>query len=117
MVPERAQEIEDAVERTLRSWRPPNAPNSSSTTADLFPPMSDKREASDVLREMPRRRLGHRIETAQVALPMARRVVFKPGLFLPLRRLLVWLWVAIRFFSGNARDFVLGRASVERRAV
>ena len=47
---------------------------------------------------------------------MARRVVFRPGVFLPCVRLAVWLAVALTFFCGNALDSLLGRASVQRRA-
>jgi ubiquinone biosynthesis protein len=65
---------------------------------------------------MPRRRIIHDSAGVQVQLPRARRVVFKPGIVLPALRLLVWLQAAFEFFSGNLLDFVMGRASVERRA-
>ncbi len=52
-----------------------------------------------------------------MSLPMARRPVFKPGILLPFVRLSVWLAVALAYVFGNAFDSLLGRASVERRAV
>jgi ubiquinone biosynthesis protein len=108
MHPQRAQEIERAVETGLQR-------RDQSGTAKLPSPPSE--HGVDVLHAMPRRQLVHKIETAHVALPMARRVVFRPGIFLPCLRLLVWLWVAVRFFSGNAWDALLGRSSIQRRAV
>jgi ubiquinone biosynthesis protein len=77
------------------------------------PPTGDN---SDVVRLMPRRKIVHSIEALHVAVPRARRVYFEPGLMLPVARLFVWLWAIIRFFSGNLRDVLLRRASVERRA-
>src|SRR5207342_3296774 len=70
----------------------------------------------DVLRALPRRPLIHKIEAAHVSLPMARRVVFRPGIFLPCARLAVWITVTLTFFCGNALDSLLGRASVQRSA-
>jgi predicted unusual protein kinase regulating ubiquinone biosynthesis (AarF/ABC1/UbiB family) len=109
MHPQRAQEIEQAVGRGLQRWESTQPARSTS-------PPSGKREG-DILRALPRRAVVHEIEAAQVALPMARRLVFKPGILLPCQRLLVWLWVAVRFFAGNAWDALLRRGSIERRAV
>jgi ubiquinone biosynthesis protein len=108
MHPQRAQEIERAVETGLQRR------DQSGTAKSPSPPSE---HGVDLLNAMPRRQLVHKIETAHVALPMARRVVFRPGIFLPCLRLLVWLWVAVRFFSGNAWDALLGRSSIQRRAV
>jgi predicted unusual protein kinase regulating ubiquinone biosynthesis (AarF/ABC1/UbiB family) len=72
---------------------------------------------SDVVRPMPRRKIAHSIDTMHVTLPRARRVHFEPGIVLPIRRLLLWLWALIQFYSGNLVDVLLRRASVERRAV
>ena len=72
---------------------------------------------SSVIRPMPRRKVTHSIGDAHVALPMARRVHFKAGIIRPIRRLFVWLWGLVRFYFGNLIDLVLGRASVERRAI
>src|SRR5262245_12472629 len=115
MHPQRAQEIEDAVELGLQRWQSLGAVNRSNTTNLVVLPPRERQH--DVLRAMPRRELVHKIETAHVELPTARRVVFKPGIFLPCLRLLVWLRVAVRFYSGNAVDAIMGRSSVERRAV
>src|SRR5271169_1609548 len=109
MQPQRAREIEEAVEFGLHRWRLSSDANSASAQ----PSEPD----ANVLRSMPRRQPVHKIETANVVLPMARRVVFKPGILLPCWRLFVWLGAVIRFFAGNALDAMLGRASVERGAV
>src|SRR5262245_36989880 len=71
---------------------------------------------SDVIRPMPRRKITHSIDTMHVTLPRARRVRFEPGVILPIRRLLLWLWALMQFYSGNLRDVLMGRASIERRA-
>jgi ubiquinone biosynthesis protein len=76
-----------------------------------------QRGESNVVRPMPRRRISHAISGAQVTLPRARRVHFKPGMIRPIGRLFVWLWSLVRFYFGNLVDLLLGRASVERRAV
>jgi predicted unusual protein kinase regulating ubiquinone biosynthesis (AarF/ABC1/UbiB family) len=72
---------------------------------------------TNVVRPMPRRVVSHLPAGAHVILPMARRVAFKAGIILPVFRLLVWFWGAVRFLSGNTLDFVLRRDSVQRRAV
>jgi ubiquinone biosynthesis protein len=114
MHPQRAEEIGQAVDRGLRHWQLSNAAKSRRLAGPSQPTRGRDR---DVVQPMPRRPVAHKIEAAQVTLPMARKVVFKPGVLLPCARLLVWLWVAIRFFFGNAWDAALRRGSVERRAV
>ena len=109
MQPQRAREIEEAVEFGLQHWRLSRDADSALTQPSEL--------GANVLRSMPRRQPVHKIETAYVVLPMARRVVFKPGILLPCLRLFVWLGAAIRFFSGNALDAMLGRASAQRSAV
>jgi ubiquinone biosynthesis protein len=109
MQPQRAREIEEAVESGLHRWRVSSDTNSASAQPNEVD--------VNILHSMPRRQPVHKIETAHVVLPMARRVVFKPGILLPCMRLFVWLGAAIRFFAGNALDAMLGRASVERSAV
>jgi ubiquinone biosynthesis protein len=109
MQPQRAREIEQAVELGLHRWRISNDGEAA--------PQSLAQSDADILRAMPRRQPVHKIETAYVVLPTARKVVFKPGILLPSYRLFVWLSAAVRFFAGNALDTVLGRASVQRSAV
>lgn len=109
MQPQRAREIEQAVELGLHRWRISNDGYAA--------PQSRAQSDGDILRAMPRRQPVHKIETAYVVLPTARKVVFKPGILLPSYRLFVWLSAAVRFFAGNALDTVLGRASVQRSAV
>ena len=65
---------------------------------------------------MPRRKIARDGAGIQVHLPRAHRVTFKAGIALTILRLFVWLRAAIKFFSGNFLDFVMGRASVQRRA-
>ena len=88
----------------LRKWRGPS------------PPPIPTGDAS-VIRAMPRRRTSHSIVGAHVTLPMARRVVFKPGVIRPIVRLCIWVWSLMRFYFGNFGDVIMRRASVERRAV
>jgi ubiquinone biosynthesis protein len=107
MQPQRADEIERAVEIGLQ--------HSDLSSADSGRPPSSEIQRH-VLRALPRRQLVHKIEAASVSLPMARRAVFRPGVFLPCTRLAVWLAVALTFLCGNALDSLLGRASVQRSA-
>jgi ubiquinone biosynthesis protein len=109
MQPQRAREIEQAVELGLHRWRISNDGYSA--------PQPRAQSDANILRSMPRRQPVHKIETAYVVLPTARKVVFKPGILLPSYRLFVWLSAAVRFFAGNALDTILGRASVQRSAV
>src|SRR5271166_1800347 len=108
MQPQRAYEIERAVDIGWRRWE--------ASGAESTAPRSQSAQTG-VLRALPRRQPVHKIEAAHVSLPMARRPTFRPGIFLPFVRLMVWLAVAIAYFSGNAFDSLLGRASVGRRAV
>jgi ubiquinone biosynthesis protein len=106
----RADEIDRAVDAGLDEWE------RAGTTAN--PVLSPVREnGAGIFRPMPRREVTHKIEMTQVALPMARKVVFKPGTIRPAIRLLVWLGLAIRFYAGNAFDLILGRSSIQRSAV
>src|SRR5919197_2314431 len=106
---QRIDKIERAVAAGLRRWPGPDA------LAATKPPQQLGQEL-DVVRPMPRRKIVHEAGTSHVTLPMARRVVFKPGIIRPLIRLLIWCWACIRFFVGNGFDVLLGRASVQRRA-
>jgi ubiquinone biosynthesis protein len=108
MTPQRAEKIERAVERGVSRWRA----SSAARMSDMQLPATD-----DVIRRLPRRKPVHVAGAANVNLPMARRVVFKPGIIRPFLRLLVWLWVGVRFFGGNGVDRLRGRASIQRRAV
>jgi ubiquinone biosynthesis protein len=107
MNPQRAQKIELAVDVGMRRWE------ASTAATRAEPPPYE----TDVVRAMPRRKPGHVVDSAHVTLPMARRVVFKPGIIRPFLRLLVWFGACIRFFAGNAFDYLRGRASIQRRAV
>jgi ubiquinone biosynthesis protein len=71
---------------------------------------------SPVVRAMPRRRASYSAQSINVALPRARRIRFKAGIILTIRRLFAWTWRFIRFYFGNFFDLLIGRASVERRA-
>ncbi|TMJ27425.1 MAG: AarF/ABC1/UbiB kinase family protein, partial [Alphaproteobacteria bacterium] len=71
----------------------------------------------NVVRPMPRRRASHSIQAVTVALPRARRVRFKAGVMLAVGRVFVWLGGFVRFYFGNLIDVLMGRSSVERRAV
>jgi ubiquinone biosynthesis protein len=108
MTPQRAEKIERAVERGVSRWRA----SSAARTSDMQLAATD-----DVIRRLPRRKPVHVAGAANVNLPMARRVVFKPGIIRPFLRLLVWLSVGVRFFGGNGVDRLRGRASIQRRAV
>lgn len=108
MLPQRAHEIERAVDIGWRRWE------DSDAGPDALRPRPGQ---PGVLRSLPRRKPVHKIEAAHVSLPQARRPSFRPGVLLPIVRLMVWLAVTVAYFSGNALDSLLGRASVERRAV
>jgi ubiquinone biosynthesis protein len=71
----------------------------------------------NVVRSMPRRTVSDALVSPTVTLPRARRVFFRPGLIKPTLRLFIWLWGAIRFYSGTSLDLVVGRDNVQRRAV
>ena len=73
-------------------------------------------DGSSVVRPMSRRRITHEAAGA-VNLPRARRVFFNAGVIRPLARLFIWLWGAIRFYSGNIIDVILRRDTIQRRAV
>jgi ubiquinone biosynthesis protein len=107
MQQQRAREVEDAVQMGLRRWRLAAHASSQSRTG----------HEGHVLRSMPRRQPVHQIETAHVVIPTARRAVFKPGILRPIFRMFVWLAATLTYFLGNALDRLLGRASVQRRAV
>jgi predicted unusual protein kinase regulating ubiquinone biosynthesis (AarF/ABC1/UbiB family) len=80
----------------------------------ILPPPSE--EQPSIVRPMPRRKVSHSLQAINVALPRARRIRFSAGLMLTIGRLFVWLWVFLQFYFGNLLDFLLGRASIERRA-
>src|SRR3954468_1902427 len=98
---QRTQDVQDAVAKGLQHWEAVEARGSGRSAA--------RDEQRDVLVKMPVRRLAHKIEGARVELPMARKVEFKPGIFRPCLRLLIWLWLVISYFVGNAVDMLLGR--------
>src|SRR5215467_1097619 len=110
MIQQRSQEIERAVAAGLQRWPQARFPLIPEEPAEP----TDNR---DVVRPMPRRKPIHTIDTSHTTLPMARRVVFKAGVILPIVRLFVWFWACIRFFGGNFIDVVTGRDTIQRRAV
>jgi predicted unusual protein kinase regulating ubiquinone biosynthesis (AarF/ABC1/UbiB family) len=108
MDPERSIAIENALQAGIRRW-----PRYFDELAGETPPAT---QARGVLRPMQRRKRVHDFSSAHVALPMARRLVFRPGVVLPVVRIFVWLWVCIKFFVGNGYERLRGRSSVQRRA-
>jgi ubiquinone biosynthesis protein len=109
MNPRRAERIKRAVEAGIRGWQP-----SGTVVAPQTHPQAPR--DVDVVRAMPRRQPLKVVDTAHVNLPMAHRVVFRPGIIRPFLRLFFWLWACIRFFGGNALDHLHGRASTQRSA-
>jgi ubiquinone biosynthesis protein len=105
----RVKKIERAVQTALKRW-----PGSVVPTAVARQPAPE--QEVDVVHSIPRRKPLHTTGRGNVTLPMARRVVFKPGVIRPMMRLGVWFWAGLTLLSGNALDLLLGRASVERRA-
>lgn len=65
---------------------------------------------------MPRRKVSHAFDGANVVLPRARHVFFKASISLTISRLFIWLWGVIRFFFGNYLDVVMRRDTIHRRA-
>jgi ubiquinone biosynthesis protein len=108
MKPGRAERIARAVEAGIERWL-----QRGRSTAAVEAVQST---AANVVGPMPRRRLVHTFDAAASTLPMARHQSFRPGIFQPALRLLVWLRVCLYFLGGNAIDFLLGRASLQRRA-
>src|SRR5262249_46368417 len=105
----RVAEIERAVAAGLRRW-----PHYHWPLVAEEPGPADNR---DVIRPMPRRKSTYTVDASHTTLQMARRVVFRPGIILPIIRLFLWFWACVRFFGGNLIDVLLRRASVQRRAV
>jgi ubiquinone biosynthesis protein len=110
MTPGRAERIVRAVEAGVESW--PRMTEFAAPASSQSPPTID-----GVVQPMPRRELVHKFDNAAVTLPMAHRVTFRPGIFYPLVRLLVWMRVGLYFFCGNLVDLVMQRDSLQRRAV
>lgn len=106
---QRLLEIERAVDRGLQHWESATAARAGVATTREY----DR----DVLASMPTRRLAHQFKAAHVALPMVRKVEFRAGIFLTCSRMLRWVWLALSYGFGGALDAVLGRASIERRAI
>jgi len=99
--------------RRLLSFRRANPANTANSEQGEGPIGPDD---TNVVRPMPRRPLSVSIDQLHVALPRARRVIFKAGIIRAISRLFVWLWCFICFYSGNARDVLLRRSSVQARA-
>ena len=118
MNPQRATKIADAVDKGLARWQGYSLGVGEGLAVPVgvaVPlPVDHSRE---VLRPMSRRKPLHVIDASHVTLPVPKRVVFKAGIFRPFARLGVWFGAGVRFFSGNVWDYVMGRASVQRRAV
>jgi ubiquinone biosynthesis protein len=108
MTPGRAEKIAGAVRVGIDRW--PQI-NTSDVIAEARPVIGD------VVQPMPRRKLFQNFDSAAVTLPMAHHTTYRPGIVYPLLRLLVWMRVCLYFFGGNAVDFLLRRASLQRRAV
>jgi ubiquinone biosynthesis protein len=106
----RTQRIQRGVDAGLKRW-----PNAVVVTSTETPGIST--DPADVVRRMPRRKISYSIFGTGVALPRARRVVFRPGIILPIVRLFTWIWGVIKFFSGNNYDIVFRRDTIQRRAV
>ena len=104
---ERSLVIENALQAGIRRW-----PRYFDELAAETPSGHER----NVLRPMQRRKRVHDFSSAHVVLPMARRVTFRPGIFLPIGRIFVWFWVCIKFFVGNGYERLRGRSTVQRRA-
>lgn len=77
------------------------------------PEQDEPQSTTGVVRPMPRRQVTHSISQLQVALPRARRVVFRASALRAFSRLFVWLWGFLRFYVGNIYDSIqIGRAHV-----
>jgi predicted unusual protein kinase regulating ubiquinone biosynthesis (AarF/ABC1/UbiB family) len=72
--------------------------------------------SAGVVRPMPRRKQLQLNGDLKVALPRARRVVFRASALQAIGRLFYWLWGFVRFYAGNLADVLMRRSSVQRRA-
>src|SRR5262245_36627895 len=106
----RTQRIQRGVDAGLKRW-----PNAVVVTSTETPEIST--DPADIVRRMPRRKVSYSISSTGVALPRARRVVFRSGIILPIVRLFTWIWGVIKFFSGNHYDIVFRQDTIQRRAV
>jgi len=100
----------------MKSPRVVRTENSAAVQSE-DPQQQELMTSADVVRPMPRRQVSHALTEIEVALPRARRVIFKAGFFRAVSRLFVWLWGFLRFYSGNIYDRLLGRSSIQTRAV
>ncbi len=108
MTPARTERISRAVEAGIERWQ---------RTEDRDETITPSAAADDVVRPMPRRAIRHEFDNAAVALPMAHRVTYRPGILSPFLRLLVWMRVCLHFICGNAIDTLMRRDSPQKRAV
>jgi len=109
MDPERSTTIDNALRAGIRRW-----PRYFDELAAEAPPGTA--QGRSVLRPMQRRKRVHDFSSAHVVLPMARRIIFRPGIILPILRIFVWFWVCVKFFVGNGYERLRGRSTVQRRA-
>jgi ubiquinone biosynthesis protein len=84
------------------------SPEQFETVPDVVP--------AGVVRPMPRRKQLQLNGDLKVALPRARRVVFRASVLQTIGRLFYWLWGFIRFYAGNLADVLMRRSSLQRRA-
>jgi ubiquinone biosynthesis protein len=101
----------------MKSPRVVSAQDSIPTQQPSDSQQNEPPTSADVVRPMPRRQVSHSIKELQVALPRARRVVFKANVFRAISRLFVWLWGFLWFYSGNILDSIRGRGGVQSRAL
>src|SRR5882724_2139605 len=106
----RTQTIQGGPEAGLKRW--PNAVVVTSTEAP-----ETAADRANVIRPLPRRKFFHTFDGANVVLPRARRVFFKASIPRTIGRMFVWLRCALRFYAGTSVDVVMGRDSIQRRAV
>ncbi len=83
---------------------------------EQFEVLPEETISADVVRPMPRRKQLQLAGDLKVALPRARRVVFRASVLQAIGRLFYWLWGFARFYAGNFGDVVMRRASTQRSA-
>jgi ubiquinone biosynthesis protein len=90
--------------------------SAASASPEQFEALPEEAASSVVVRPMPRRKQLQLNGDVKVALPRARRVVFRANVFQAIGRLFYWLWGFVRFYAGNLGDVIMRRSSVQRRA-
>lgn len=121
--PRRRRRVQRASQRGVQRWRdrgPNGAGESRQGSSSLIvygapDPASDR----DVIRPIqPPVPPLKGVKRSGAARPMVeQREVFRASAFQALRRMMLWIWLAILLAAGNLLDWILRRSTIESRAI